>query len=213
MTELPKTFIASIRVDLRNVAIIAKFLAANDFEIYPKSRGTAASLAIKLLSDHLIRIDPEYDVAGTEEAVGVLRQLGYGESVIAGRRDYKPLLKQMSKENLYASGQSSYGQSSITDDMRKIAEAKAEKFAEVQELIKTKKYSINDKSGSIADVPGIEGIIEDGSESEAESEQLKVRTPEDETKDIKKLRTAMAIPDGAPLEVLEENKTLKTNRS
>jgi len=100
LPEGPKSFIASVRVNLMDIAVVAKYLADIRWEIYSKSRGRLASIAIKILGKHLIASDPKYAVKNTEEAIQVLRGLGYGESIVEGRRDRIPLLRQLTKEDI-----------------------------------------------------------------------------------------------------------------
>ena len=197
---IPATFMTSIRADIRDIATIAKFFAYNNFVLPSQTKGVLALHAYRMLGDHIRKINSKYGVEGTEEAIEVLRTLGYGESAVPGRRDYIPILKQMSRENLETEGCQSYIKP-LTEE-RRIAETKAaEELSAARELARTHKLSKKKESINIADTAGIKEVL--APEPESESPQLKIRTANDEKKDISRLRTAMSNFSGAP--VLEEN--------
>lgn len=180
------TFVASVRVDMRMIASIGEFMLSRG--VFVGSTGKIASEAVKILSN---TTQKEFPVRSHSEAIIKLRKMGYGDCLEKGTRYYDALYGQVDLEQ-----QAENTKDNIDTEVKK----------QVAEYNKEHSYA------APADTAGVESILAP-TEDETEPEQIKVRTPEDETKDIKKLRTAMAIPDGAPLEVLEENKTLKTNRS
>lgn len=99
---IPKTFITTIRVDMRDIATIALFLEENGQQSYQKSKGKVASLAVRLMADQLLR----FQVKDTAEALRILQALGYEGGLQKGRRDHVPLLKQMARESVQSSGAS-----------------------------------------------------------------------------------------------------------
>ena len=68
------TFICNIRVQLTDIASIAKFLDANDIFVETKSR--IASEGIKIL---LSRMPEEFKIIDHSDALNVLENLGYNK--------------------------------------------------------------------------------------------------------------------------------------
>lgn len=172
---IPKTCVTTVRTDLRDIAKIAMFISKQNYPMMIKSKGSIVALATRLLASQL----KDYKVDMTEDAIKILRSLGYGESLQEGKRDYKPLLRQMSLENIeYETSEQAELQDS--DDLLTCAGARKEKQ--------------NATKPSAADLEAAKSII--AVEPEAEPEQLKTRTAADEQKDIKRFKKGLGtIPE------------------
>ena len=190
LPEIPKSFVTTIRVNLIEIARIALFLEKHDYHMTKRSRSKLAATGLHLIANQLL----EFPVDTTEEAVRILRRLNYGESLVQGRRDFKPLLKQLSKENIYLDTVES--EAAVRENQETIS---------ADALRLTKEFNRgHSPSISAVDKKRAESILAPAeNESEPETPQLKVRTADDEKKDISKLRMAISNFSNAP--VLEEN--------
>ena len=182
--DIPRTFVAHIRVSLIDIAKIAIFIEKYHYNAGMKSKSKLASLGVRLAADMI----KDCEVNGTEDAVGILRHLGYGESVVAGRRDHKPLLKQMSKENL---------------QMDEATEREnSQKVAEVLKLMKNQETEQNTGQLKAQQEKAQEHLAEAGSlapdpepePEDSEPKQKNVHTAADEKADIKRQRMGLAGP-------------------
>lgn len=89
-----KSFIATVRVDIRHLASIAAFLKSKG--VFVHTKGRVASEAIKLLASHTFT---DFPVSRYEDAVIVLEKLGYGNVMSErGTSYYKALLGQVKLE-------------------------------------------------------------------------------------------------------------------
>ena len=195
LSETPKSFVTTIRVDLTEIAKIAMFLDEQNYQITNKSKSKLAATGIHLIAAYLSK----YKIETTEEAIGILRTLGYGESLMKGRRDFKPLIKQMSKENLYLNTVES--QPSIVNRQIPVSPDALSVQAKMHE-ISTNQERISSTPNIPKDYTKIDGFPlaeEAEAEPEPESPQLKIRTAADEQADISKLKTDMSSPKNLPL--------------
>lgn len=89
-----KSFIATVRVDIRHLASIAVFLKSKG--VFVHTKGRIASEAIKLLASHTFT---DFPIERYEDAAIVLEKLGYG-NVMSERNTsyYKALLGQVNLE-------------------------------------------------------------------------------------------------------------------
>lgn len=95
--EAARTFVTTTRVDLRHLAKIAAFLKTNGYEMQgDKSKSKLVSAAVQMIAEQL----KHYEVESTAHAIMILQKLGYGDSMKEGRKDFKPIMRQMVKENL-----------------------------------------------------------------------------------------------------------------
>lgn len=184
-TETPKTFITSIRCDLVELAKIALFLEDNNYPITNRSRSKVASLAVHLIASQLSK----YKVNGTEDAIGIFRRLGYGESVIASRRDFKPLLKQLSKEDIQTEATHGYSSSEIKD-------ARERDDFGIFKLAKENKIKENQYR-----------------QEELDHATESVVVSDKETKDVSELRTAMGQFGDAPVAGAEADTSKSSERT
>ena len=192
LPEIPKSFVTTIRVNLIEIARIALFLEKHDYHMTKRSRSKLAATGLHLIANQL----SEFPVETTEEAVRILRRLNYGESLVQGRRDFKPLLKQLSKENIHLD---------TVESEAAVRESQETLNADALRLTKGFNRGHSPVISAI-DKERAESILapaENESEPEPEAPQLRTRTADDEKKDISKLRTAIGNFSGAP--VLEEN--------
>jgi hypothetical protein len=188
--EDTKTFTANVRCDFRYIDKIAKYLASKGVFMGTKSR--VASEAIRILAHGIPEV---FNTIGYGDALRSLRRLGYNDEPTDKTGYYRELNRVIEIEG---------GQRAVN----------LERDREAMRL--TKEFNERHSHAAPPNMSGIEAILEPEPEPEPESEpkekpepepeskQLKERTPADEAKDIKKLQSAMAIPDGAPLENLEE---------
>lgn len=190
MSQNLKTFVTTIRVDIRDIAKIAMFMAEKDFQLEAKSRSSLAAAAVRMISSQL----EEYTVNGTQDAINILVRLGYGQSLERGRRDFVPLLKQLSKESISmdVANESVLTESQDSDNISVCAKARKMK----QDATKPSAVDLEAAKSIIAPEEEVEEVEEAEDESEAESEQLKTRTAADEQKDIKQIKKGLGtIPE------------------
>ena len=198
LSEKPKTYVTTVRVDLRDIAKIALFIKDNNFQMGSKSKSKLVAMATQLIGEQL----KDYKVDMTEDAVSILRSLGYGESLVDGRRDFKPLLKQMSKENLdwgTASNGCASDDNYDSDSMTTCAEARKKK----QDATMPSDADLEAAKSIIAteEEARPEARPEAGPEPEPEPEQLKTRTATDEQKDINRFKKNLGM---IPKEVISD---------
>jgi len=88
-----KTFIATIRIDIRHLASVAMFL--NSKGIHMETKGKLASEAIRLMGGFL---STDFPVHKYEDAVKILYELRYGDVLEKGTSYYRALLGQTIRE-------------------------------------------------------------------------------------------------------------------
>ena len=167
------TFIASIRVDLRDIAAIAQFL--DDKGIFVETRAKIASEAIRIIARGC---SEKFHVKSHIEALNILNNLEYDSSNIKGTRYYSSLVKEISEERSQEN---------------------------IDEVVKTLVKEKNEQPSSMPppDSPALDSIM---APEGSEPPQTRERTPKDESKDLRKLRSAMTNLEN--VQVLEE-KTIK----
>ena len=189
--EDTKTFIANIRCDYRYIAKIAKYVASKGIFVETKSK--IASEAIRMLA---YSIPDEFNSEEYGEAVIALRTLGYRDELRDNSGYYRELNNRINLET-----DQRISETSIEETTAKLVREYNEKQpASTIEQTALKSILAPDKDKSEPE-PESESKLE--SEPESESPQLKIRTADDEKKDISKLRAAMSNFNNAP--VLEEN--------
>lgn len=210
-SEIPKTFITTIRVDARDIAAIALFLEENKQQDFQKSRSKIASLAVRMMAEQL----PRFRVEGTSEAIQILQSLGYGQILMKGRRDYIPLLRQLAKESQMENTSISYQQAREMETQKKIQEDTriiGEQMIQIQQAKTNTKIT----PAEIAKLPGIRGILEVDPDAKTEIDpERKIhipagapknkihayqRTKTDEEQNLNQLRTGLTK---APMTVEE----------
>ena len=172
VAEAPKSFVTNIRANLIDIAKIAMFLEEQNYELPVKSKSRLAVMGLRLLASQLT----QFGIETTEDAIGILRRLGYGESVISGRKDYKPLLKQLSRENIQLD------QADYPSPASPIALAVQSKMHEMSTSAGGDKIDYTETEGFPIEPP-----------------QLKTRTSIDEQVDLSKLKTGIKDSGGAPI--------------
>ena len=187
------TFVASVRMDLRNIATIAQFLASK--EIFVGTRAKIASEAIRIIAHG---VSDNFHVSKHIDAVRILDKLGYDASAVEGTRYYRTLMNEIKTEE---------SQLSIEEEAMKLTKKffnEDPSSGTSATIDKTTLRSIlapdKDKPETKTEpVPKTEPEPKPESEPESETPQLKTRTAKDEEKDISKLRTAMSNFSGAPI--------------
>jgi hypothetical protein len=90
-----KTFICSVRCDLIDIAKVAVFMERRGIRMEGnQSRSRIPSMTVGIVAEL-----SDIEIDSTEEAIKILRNLGYDDSIKQGRKDYKPILKQLSLES------------------------------------------------------------------------------------------------------------------
>lgn len=89
----PKTFVATVRVDLRGMASIA--LTLEDHGERKTTISKLASEAIRIITDSS---QAKHPVETHDQAIEILRSLGYGKCLRAGTRYFKAVQKQLALE-------------------------------------------------------------------------------------------------------------------
>jgi hypothetical protein len=118
--QFPKTAVLRVRTDLRAVAGVASFFAAQGN--LPNSRNGLGGQAIYAFYRTLVRTGAILEVASTEDAAVILEKLGFADFVTESmnRRDYGV---QVSREDLIDSGDtadSSQLEAAIRDSLKKV---------------------------------------------------------------------------------------------
>ena len=156
------TFIASVRVDLRDIAAIAQFL--DDKGIFVETRAKIASEAIRIIARGC---SEKFHVKSHIEALNILNELDYDSSNIKGTQYYSSLVREINEEK---------GRENIDEVVKTLVKEKNEQPS----------------SMSPPNSSALESIMaSEESAAESEFPQTKERTSEDEAKDLKKLKAAM----------------------
>jgi hypothetical protein len=123
--QFPKTAVLRVRTDLRAVAGIASFFAAQGS--LPNSRNGLGGQAIYAFYRTLVRSGAIPEVENTEDAAVILEKLGFAKFVTESmnRRDYGV---QVSREDLVESGdsaESSQLEAAIRTSLKKVSNEQA----------------------------------------------------------------------------------------
>jgi len=89
---MSKSFVTSVRCDYQHIAAIGKFLESKQMK--PKTRGRIASIAIKILAEHL---PVEFQTNSLSQAVNDLAIMGF-QTVTPKQRYFKVLNKNLETE-------------------------------------------------------------------------------------------------------------------